>query len=76
MDMGGSKAEDEKLIVCIWDEMLSFQQFGSLLSFSISRNTAAKNYAEVDGLVSDLLVLFKQHFLKEKCWAENLSSRL
>lgn len=33
MDIDGTKAENEKLILCIWDEVLSLQQFGSCSSF-------------------------------------------
>ena len=76
--MDGTKAEDEKLILCIWDEKLSFQQFGSStpVILSVSRNIAAKNSAEVDGFLPHLLVLFKWRFLRENYWVENFSSGL
>jgi len=71
--MGGTKAEDEKLILCIWDEKLIFQQSwsSSPVVLSRSRSIAAKNCAEFDGFLPKLLVLFKWRFLREKYWVGN-----
>lgn len=76
--MDGTNAEDEKLIICIWDEKLSFQRFRSStrVIISITRNITAKNSAEVDEFLPNLMVLFKWHFLRENCWVENFSSEL
>lgn len=69
--MDGITAKDARLIPCIWSEKLIFCS-----CHSISRNIAAKNSAEVDGLPSNLLVLFKWHFLRENYWVANFSSGL
>lgn len=77
-DTNGTKAEDEKLAFYIWDEKLSFQQFRSStpVILSITRNTAARNSAEVDGFLPNLLVLVEWHSLGENYWVENFSSGL
>lgn len=65
--MDATKAEDEKLILCIWGEKLSFQQFqlSTLFNLFSSRNTTGNNSAEVDGFIPNLVILFKWHFLWE-----------